>query len=372
MLPVRLGQSGTSGTKAEIGQKRRQTLMNTGFEQSSRTGTGKHGGVKVESVPQLLRAFEGWIRLQGFSKNSPKDHRQKVMRFFTFAADRGLVDQRGRIELTTIDQEVIADYQAFLFETVSEKTGKKLSTTSQINYLSYLETFYRFLKTSKRIVIDPTEIIRLPRHPKLLPAVLLDPKEVRRLLAQPNLHNPLGFRDRVIFEVFWSTGMRVSELIGLEVADVRFEEGLITLRAPKGRKDRSVPVGEGALAWLYEYIEQVRPMLAKGGNDPHLFLNRHARGMDKTGIFHKLKLYRRRAGIRKPIGTHTFRHTLATEMLKAGADLRHIQEMLGHDNLHTTQRYLHIVKAELKKVHGRTHPREVNPSLPAHYRGSRE
>jgi integrase/recombinase XerD len=85
-----------------------------------------------------------------------------------------------------------------------------------------------------------------------------------------------------------------------------------------------------------------------------------------------LKLYRRRAGIKKPIGTHTFRHTLATEMLKAGADLRHIQEMLGHGNLHTTQRYLHIVKAELKKVHGKTHPREVNPSLPAHYRGSRE
>src|SRR5208337_3599704 len=118
---------------------------------------------------------------------------------------------------------------------------------------------------------------------------------------------------------------------GLEVADVRFEEGLITLRAPKGRKDRSVPVGEGALTWLYEYIERVRPVLAKGGDDPHLFLNRHGRGMDKTGILHKLKLYRRRAGIRKPIGTHTFRHTLATEMLKGGADLRHVQEMLGHD-----------------------------------------
>jgi len=345
--------------------------MNTSVAQSGRTGTGKLGTVKVETVPQLLKAFESWIRLQGFAQNSPQDHRQKVSRFFTFAADRGLVGERGRVELSAIDQEVIADYQAFLFATVSEKTGKKLSTTSQINYLSYLETFYRFLKGTKRIVLDPTEIIRLPRHPKPLPAVLLDPQEVRRLLAQPNLHNPLGFRDRVIFEVFWCTGMRVGELVRLEVADVRFEEGLITLREPKGRKDRSVPVGEGALTWLYEYIEHVRPVLAKGGDDAHLFLNRHARGMDKTGIFHKLKVYRRRAGIKKPIGTHTFRHTLATEMLKAGADLRHIQEMLGHDNLLTTQRYLHIVKTELRKVHGLTHPREVNPSLPAHYRGSR-
>jgi integrase/recombinase XerD len=327
--------------------------------------------VKVEAVSDLLEAFEGWIRLQGFAKNSPKDHRQKVGRFFAFAQRRGLVDQRGHLDLREIDREVIADYQAFLFETVSEKTGRKLSTASQINYLSYLEAFYRFLKATKRIVIDPTEIIRLPRHPKPLPAVLLEPQEVRKLLAQPNLHNPLGFRDRTMLEVFWSTGMRVSELTGLEVADVRFEEGLITLRAPKGRKDRSIPVGEGALTWLYEYIERVRPMLAKGGNDPHLFLNRHGRGIDKTGVFCKLKLYRRRAGIRKPIGTHTFRHTLATEMLKGGADLRHVQEMLGHDNLHTTQRYLHIVKAELKKVHGRTHPREVNASFPPHYRGAR-
>lgn len=345
--------------------------MNTGFAQSGGTGTGKLEGVKVEGVPDLLEAFEAWIRLQGFSQNSPRDHRQKVGRFFAFAERRGLVDQSGQVDLREIDQEVIADYQAFLFETVSEKTGRKLSTASQINYLSYLEAFYRFLKSTKRIVIDPTEIIRLPRHPKPLPAVLLEPQEVRKLLAQPNLHNPLGFRDRTMLEVFWSTGMRVSELTGLEVADVRFEEGLITLRAPKGRKDRSIPVGEGALGWLYEYIERVRPMLAKGGDDPHLFLNRHGRGLDKTGVFCKLKLYRRRAGLRKPIGTHTFRHTLATEMLKAGADLRHIQEMLGHDNLHTTQRYLHIVKAELKKVHGKTHPREVHPSQPVQYRGSR-
>jgi len=236
-----------------------------------------------------------------------------------------------------------------------------------------LKNAARAWRTSTFIIaIDPTEIIRLPRHPKPLPAVLLTPEEVRKLLAQPNLHSPLGFRDRVIFEVFWSTGMRVGELIALEVDDVRFDEGLITLRAPKGRKDRSIPVGEGALAWLKEYTLRVLPLLRKGGSDPHLFLSRHARDMEKTSVFHKLKLYLRRARIKKPVGTHTFRHTLATEMLKAGADLRHIQEQLGHENLHTTQRYLHIVKAELKKVHGRTHPREVNtPSLPAAYRGAR-
>jgi integrase/recombinase XerD len=347
--------------------------MNTSFAQSGGTGTGKHDGVKVETDIQLLAAYGKWIVLQGFTADSPKDHRQKLARFFQFLAMQGFVDEAGHVEWNAIDEEIIADYQAHLFEVVSEKTGQKLSTASQINYLSYLETFYRFLKTTGRIAVNPTEIIKLPRQPKPLPHALLTPEEIRRLLAMPNLHSPLGFRDRVILEVFWSTGMRVGELIGLHVGDVRFDERLITLRKPKGRKDRSVPVGEGAIAWLLEYVEHARPLLAKGGGDPHLFLSRHARRMEKTGLFYKLKAYCRRARIKKPVGTHTFRHTLATEMLKAGADLRHIQEQLGHDNLTTTQRYLHIVKAELKKVHAHTHPREAHTvATPAVYHGARE
>ena len=329
--------------------------------------------MKVETDIRLLAAYGKWIELQGFAADSPKDHRQKLSRFFQFLAVQGLVDEAGQLELSAIDEEVIADYQAHLFEVVSEKTGQKLSTASQINYLAYLETFFRFLKTTGRIAVNPTEIIKLPRQPKPLPHALLTPEEIRRLLALPDLHSPLGFRDRVILEVFWSTGIRVGELVALHVGDVRFDEGLITLRTPKGRKDRSVPVGEGAVAWLCEYVEHARPLLAKGGNDPHLFLSRHARRMDRTSVFDKLKVYRRRARIKKPVGTHTFRHTLATEMLKAGADLRHIQEMLGHDNLTTTQRYLHIVKAELKKVHAHTHPREAHTvATPQAYHGARQ
>ena len=329
------------------------------------------GGEKLETIPALLADYEKWIRLQGFTQDSPKDHRQKLSPFFAFARVRGAVDAALRLDLVMIDTEMIADYQAHLFECTSEKTGKKFATATQINYLSYLEAFYRFLKATGRTAFDPTEIIKLPRHPKPLPHALLTPEEMRRLLALPDLHSPLGFRDRVILEVFWSTGMRLGELVRLHLADVRFDESLIVLRAPKGRKERSIPVGAGALAWLRAYVDEVRPLLLKGGNDPHLFISRFARQMDKTSVFYKLKVYRKRAGIKKPLGTHTFRHTLATEMLKAGADLRHIQEMLGHDNLATTQRYLHIVKAELKKVHGKTHPREAAAPLPPCYRGSR-
>lgn len=333
-------------------------------------------GHQLIPIPALLADYAKWIRLQGFSKDSPKDHRDKLSRFFAFARSNGAVDAAQRIDFDLIDTEMIADYQAHLFEVVSEKTGKRLATATQINLLAYLEAFYRFLKATYRIVVDPTEIIKLPRHSKPLPASLLTPEEVRRLLALPDLHTPTGFRDRVILEVFWTTGMRLGELVALHVDDVRFAENLLTLRSPKGRKDRSVPVGTGALAWLRTYIDEVRPLLVKeagtrGGGADWLFLSRFGLPMHKTSVYYKMKAYRHRARIKKPLGTHTFRHTLASEMLKGGADLRHIQEMLGHDNLTTTQRYLHIVKAELKKVHGRTHPREAAETLPPHYRGSR-
>ena len=331
---------------------------------------------EIETIPDLLRHYRKWIILQGFAPNSPKDHCDKLNRFFAYAAERGAVDEERRLDLSLCDTELLADYQSHLFEVVSEKTGKRLSTASQINLLSYLQSFFRFLRKTKRIATDPSEVIKLPRHSKPLPAATFTPEEVRRLLALPNLHTPVGFRDRCILEVFWATGIRLSELIALQVDDVRFEEALLRLRAPKGRKERFVPIGDGALAWLREYLANVRSIFVATGHEQHrgnttLFLSRFGRALEKSSIHYKLQAYRRRAKIKKNIGTHTFRHTLATEMLKRGADLRHIQEMLGHNDLTTTQRYLHVVRAELKKVHGRTHPRETTPAILPHYRGVR-
>jgi len=327
-----------------------------------------------ETIPELIKAYAAWIELQGWSEGSATDHRQKLNRFWTFLDGRGLIES-DRPDFENIDREVIADYQTHLFQVVSDKTGKRLSTASQINYLSYLEAFYRFLKSTGRIVFDPTDIIKLPRQPQVLPHVLLTPSEVRRLLAVPDLSNPLGFRDRAMLEVFWSTGIRLGEAVKLQVADVDAAQGLLTLQTPKGRKDRCVPVGAGAINWLDTYTNDVRPIILKQAKvdektSQWLFLSRFGRKMDRSGVFIKLRSYARRAKLKKKIGTHTFRHTLASEMLKAGADLRHIQEMLGHDNLATTQRYLHIVKAELKKVHGKTHPREaVDAATAPKYRG---
>lgn len=364
--------------------------MNTGFEQSGRTGTGKLEHVKVAPAwGEFMTALRQWLAVGGYAQGAQKDFPQKLQLLRLFLTQRGIIDGAERVELGAIDAATMGDYQAFIFDYVSPKTGRKLKTTSQIHALSYVQSFFRFLRATKRIALDPGKVIKLPRHPQSLPAALLTPEEMRRLLAVPDLHTPCGFRDRCILEVFWTTGMRIGELLSLAVSDIDFAQALCTIRHGKGGKPRVVPLGKTALAWLQEYIGQVRPLLLssaanaaeeevgnsggrRAGEKETLFLSRFGERMDKSGLHYKLKAYQRRAGLKKNVTAHSFRHTLASEMLKAGADLRHIQEMLGHENLTTTQRYLHVVKADLKKVHAHTHPRETHaPTSSANYHGEK-
>jgi len=368
--------------------------MNTSFAGSGGSGTGKHGDEKVAPRwAELMSAWQQWLALQNYAAGAQKDFPQKVQLLRLFLTQRGHIDGAERVELAAIDAATLGDYQAFVFDYVSPKTGRKLKTMSQIHALSYVQSFFRFLKTTKRIALDPARVIRLPHAPQTLPAALLTPEEMRRLLAVPDVHTPTGFRDRCILEVFWCTGMRIGELLSLAVGDLEFAQALCTIRHGKGGKPRVVPLGAGALAWLREYLDEVRPLLASASKSatqlstpnsqllppssaakPHetLFLSRWGERMDKSGLHYKLKAYQRRAGIKKNVTAHSFRHTLASEMLRAGADLRHIQELLGHGNLTTTQRYLHVVKADLKKVHGKTHPREAHaPTTSADYHGER-
>lgn len=272
-----------------------------------------------------------------------------------------------------VHEKSLSAYQSHLFEIVSKKTGKKLSCNSQINRLTVLKNFYRFLHQTGKIPNNPAEIIVLPRHPKLLPPLLLNSNEMRKLLETPDLGNPLGFRDRTIMEIFFATGMRLSELTSSAVEDLNFEENLIHIKHGKGQKQRLVPMGESARNWLQEYLKNVRPILAKSEviqaevDTEALFLNRFARRINKSGWQKKLAEHVESSGIKKNFTTHCFRHQLATSMLERGADIRHIQEILGHETLKTTQRYLHVVKAELKKIHAKSHPREALPVAPVSY-----
>jgi len=316
----------------------------------------------------LLKSWGEWIEAQGFAPGSVKDHRQKLQGFLDFLDGEGSGRPQGSASsVLEADKKKLSSYQSHLFEMTSKKTGKKLSCNSQINRLTVLKNFYRFLQQTGRIATNPAEIIVLPRHPKLIPPVLLKTREMKKLLDAPDLGNPLGFRDRTIMEVFFATGVRLSELTSSAVQDLNFEEGLIHIKHGKGQKQRLVPMGEAARNWLQEYLENVRPVLAKKSKTDAVFLNRFARRMDKNGWQKKLAQYVSSAGIKKSFTTHCFRHQLATSMLERGADTRHIQEILGHETLKTTQRYLHVVKAELKRIHAKSHPRESAPVASVSY-----
>ena len=319
-----------------------------------------------------MEVYRQWLELNSYAVGARKDFPSKLQLLRRFLEIKGFVDTSGRVDLVAIDTATLGEYQTYVFDYISPKTRRKLKTATQTHALSYVQSFFRFLKRTKRIALDPSHVIRLPRAPQRLPAAMLTLEEMHRLLALPDLHNPLGFRDRCVLEVFWSTGMRIGELISLAVEDIDFVQEFCTIRHGKGDKPRVVPLGSGTLGWLRTYIYQVRPiLLPEAQGSSALFLSRFGKEMDKSGLHYKLKVYGRRAGLLHPLSGHSFRHTLASEMLKAGADLRHIQELLGHEKLTTTQRYLHLVKGELKKVHARSHPREQTQPQPVRYRGAR-
>ena len=322
----------------------------------------------MEKKIELQEAYAQWLRVEGRSEASVRDQLWRLNRFWGFLSERGLMEGE-RVNLEEVDSDTLAAYQASLFEVVSEKTGKRLSCNSQINLLSYLVTFFRFLEKSGRIGNNPAQLIKLPRHPHLLPAVILTPEEVRKLLSVPDVGTVMGFRDRTMLEVLYSSAPRVGELTALGVEDANLGEGLVTIREGKGGKERVVPLGKGACAWVEEYSKRVRPLLVTRESSL-LFLSRTGGRMDKGGWSMKLGVYLKRARIKKNFGTHGFRHLLATEMLRHGADLRHIQQMLGHEDLSTTERYLQVVKAELRRVHHRTHPKERLGMMPVAYNGN--
>lgn len=216
--------------------------------------------------------------------------------------------------------------------------------------------FYRFLVVSGHRQDNPAVDVRAPRAWKTLPKFLsLD--EVDRLLASPDTSDPRGVRDRAMIEVFYATGLRVSEMVSLRQQDLNLESGYLTCTG-KGRKQRLVPIGDEASAWLTRYITQARPALLKKRSSPKLFVNaRGGAGLTRVGFWKILKAYGRQANLPRMLSPHVLRHSFATHLLERGADLRAIQMMLGHSDLSTTQIYTHILDARLRAVYDKFHPR---------------
>jgi integrase/recombinase XerD len=241
---------------------------------------------------------------------------------------------------------------------VGEQRARGLSPRSVARLVAALRGFYRFLVLERRLARSPADDVRPPRAWPALPKCLSG-DEVDRLIAQPDLTTPLGIRDRAMIEVLYATGMRVSELIAIRAADVRADAGYLTCIG-KGNKERLVPLGAEATAWLRRYEHEVRRQLTarhRGArSSPRLFVNARGGPLSRVGFWKILKGYARKAGV-GGVSPHVLRHSFATHLLERGADLRAIQTMLGHADLSTTQIYTHVLEARLRMVYDRFHPR---------------
>ena len=232
---------------------------------------------------------------------------------------------------------------------------KGLSVNSIARSLAALRMFHRFLSREKLIKTDVSSYIDTPRLWKKIPDVL-NFDEAERLIEAPDLNTAQGIRDRAILELMYATGMRVSEVSDVRAADVNLEVGFVRC-VGKGRKERLIPLGKKAMAAIARYMEKVRPQQLKGHETGELFLNRSGKKISRISLWKLIRIYARKARIKKKIRPHILRHSFATHLLERGADLRSVQEMLGHANISTTQIYTHISQDRLKSIHKMFHPR---------------
>ncbi len=255
-----------------------------------------------------------------------------------------------------IDVAVLRLDRAALEQFVAAMITGGLSPRSAARAVAAVRGFYRFAVLAGRVSPNPASELRAPRAWPALPKFLSE-NDVEALLAQPEVAAPRGLRDRALLEVLYATGLRVSELIHLRAADLNTEAGYLSCTG-KGGKQRIVPVGDEAAAWVLKYLREGRPALLGKRSSPWLFVNARRGGrLTRVGFWKILKAYGRQAGLSAPLSPHVLRHSFATHLLEHGADLRAIQMMLGHADVSTTQIYTHVLEARLRAVYDRFHPR---------------
>jgi integrase/recombinase XerD len=265
-------------------------------------------------------------------------------------------------DIEELSPDLMEEYQQELAFRLTAK-GKLLSLRTQEKLLSSAKGFTRYLKEKDYLVSDPGERIKLPKQPKRLPKVILSVAEVRQLLDAPDMRSNQGYRNRIIVEILYDTAIRRLELANIKTTDLDLNAGYIRIEG-KGNKDRVVPLSQRVCELTLNYIMAVRPFLLRGDDHGWLILNRWGHKMDPNGIWAVVKRCTYLAGIKKNVTTHSLRHTCATHMLKNGAPTRHLQMMLGHESLESTQIYTHVTINDLKEIHARYHPSETLQNKP--------
>ena len=290
-----------------------------------------------------LEGFRDYLSLEaGHSRNTVDAYLRDLRRMGEFALARGVR------EPASVTRTHLRDF-VYLLKDLG------LSAATIRRSVSAIRTYYGFLAGEGRVRTDPSDRLETPRRGRILPDTLTV-TEVESLLAAPGLDDPLAWRDRALLELAYGAGMRVSELCGLGITDLLLTEGLVRVFG-KGSKERLVPLGRNTIGAVSVYLHQLRPTLDRGRGAGRVLLNARGEPLSRVGAWGIVKRSAERAGIRKRVTPHTLRHSFATHLLEGGADLRAVQEMLGHADLSTTQIYTHVDREYLRSVHRQFHPR---------------
>lgn len=291
----------------------------------------------------IIEEYLKFIQIEkGLSENTIGAYRRDLKKYQLYMQEQKIA------HIDFIDRQTIQECLGSLID-------QGASAKSIARFISTIRSFHQFALREKYAAKDPTVLIETPKYEKKLPDVL-DVEEVIQLLETPDLTKNNGYRDRTILELLYATGMRVTELIQIEIDNVNLIMGFVKVFG-KGNKERIIPLGDTVIEYLDTYINNVRSQLLKKTVTNVLFLNLHGRPLTRQGIWKLIKQYGLRANINKTLTPHTLRHSFATHLLENGADLRAVQEMLGHSDISTTQLYTHVSKTQIRQMYNQFHPR---------------
>ncbi len=294
-------------------------------------------------MERLLKEFIYFLSVEkGLSSNTLESYQRDLRKFFLFLRGKNIN------EIVKISRIIITDF-------LMEQREKGLAPSTLTRNLASIRSFYQFLLKEQIITENPAVELETPRAEKKLPKVLSF-NEIELLLEQPETKNAIGLRDKAMLELLYATGIRVSELVSLNVNEVNLKMGFLKCDG-KGNKERMIPLGSVAIRSIQEYLQNSRPKILKQKEEKALFVNQQGTRLTRQGFWKILKKYALKAGIETDITPHTLRHSFATHLLENGADLRSVQEMLGHADIATTQIYTHVARRKIKEIYNQTHPR---------------
>lgn len=314
---------------------------------------------KIELFKEHQESFKNHLIVTNQSKMTIDSYLHSLKQFFSWAWRKGIDDLRE------VTKEHIRDYQHYLIayryqnRWDKDKPAQAYTPNTITLKLRSLKRFFEYLEHTYQLLYNPAVSIRMPQLGDRLPKNIITKEEAKQILHAPNTATLMGIRDKTILELLYTTGIRLEELYNLTIYDVDYQDGFLRVNKGKFAKDRILPLGSVCCKYLREYIKQVRPVLTKQNKDERaLFIGKCGRKMNKQIIPRMIKYYAKAAGIEKRVSTHTWRHTFASHLLADGADIIHVQKLLGHSTPEVTQIYTRVTPKEAKATHNRYHPRE--------------